>query len=93
MLEASVISPRLGFLDIKIYEDNIFHHFTLKTPNTEYYIRKTSGELIAKANATFEIKDTIIINTDTHVFEIVQAENYSYKAHKKLKKEVNIPRK
>jgi hypothetical protein len=92
MLDTTVISPSLGLLDIKIDEDGLVHHFTIKTTGTLYEITRTRGELIANANAESEVNwgegriSTIQIKTDTHLFEVVPAPSYSYHAHKRLRK-------
>jgi hypothetical protein len=92
MLEADVISPSLGILDIKITDNDLVHHFTIKTNGTEYEITKARGELIANANAESEVNwgegriSSIMIKTETHIFEVVPAPSYSYQAHKCLRK-------
>jgi hypothetical protein len=92
MLDTTVISPSLGLLDIKIYEDGLVHHFTIKTTGTIYEITRTRGELVAYANAESEVNwgegriSSILIRTDTYVFEVVSAPSYSYHSHKRLRK-------
>jgi hypothetical protein len=89
MLDTTVFSPSLGILDIKITDDDLVHHFTIKTTGTAYEITRPRGEIIANAMAESEVNwgegriSSIMIKTDTHVFEIVPAPSYSYQAHRR----------
>jgi hypothetical protein len=89
-LEASLISPQIGILDIKVSDVDVVHHFTITNKGTDYEITNKSGELLARADASSEIEkgsnSSIFLMTKSHIFEIVQAENYSYNAYKKSKK-------
>jgi hypothetical protein len=91
-LDTTLISPSIGLLDIKITDDGLVHHFTIKTTGTEYEITRTRGELVANANAESEVNwgegsiSSIMIKTNTHVFEVVPAPSYSYQAHKRQRK-------
>jgi hypothetical protein len=88
-LEASLINTKSDILDIKIF-DNVVHHFTITILDTKYEITDRQGQVIAIADATSDIdivdvdSINVKIKTRSHIFEIVQADNYCYWAHKQL---------
>lgn len=85
MLEATVLKRQNG-LDVKVYEEVIYHSFMINGNQVvNYSIYKLGGELVVKSHADV-VKiddDSIIISTGVLDFEIRQDRNYRYMAYKK----------
>jgi len=88
--EADVL--RIGpIIDVKMFDETIMHHFTVKPNSIDYEITRSLGsELIARPAAELQElqDDRILIKTYTHYYEItrVPGANEKWKGYRALRR-------
>ena len=93
-MEATLIrTNRDGHLmiNLKIYDEGVYHAFTIMGKEVSYSVYKQRGELIARSSA--EVTDlqesgnhitSMRVRTQAYEFEIEPGPNYTYRAYKLL---------
>jgi hypothetical protein len=96
MLEAILIQMNRDghpIMDLKIYDEVVYHAFTIKDKEVLYSVYKQRGELIA--HSTAEVTDlqesdnhitSMRVRTQAYDFEITPGPDYTYRAYKRLNK-------
>jgi hypothetical protein len=88
--EADVL--RIGsIIDVKVFDETLMHHFTIKPNGISYEVSRSSGsELIARPAAELQElqDDRILIKTATHYYEItrVPGANEKWQGYKSVRR-------
>jgi hypothetical protein len=95
MMEATLIQTNKNdrsMMDLKIYDEEIVHTFTIIDNEVIYLVRKHHGELVARSTAEvtdFQMTDSHInsmtVRTLAYDFEIIPGPDYTYRAYKTLR--------